>query len=1343
MEDITLENLCANSPFGLAHCKIILDDKDRPVDYCYLQVNSSFERLTGMTSESVTGKTVREVIPGNVDSGSERIAEYGKIAQEGGREFFEQFSERLNKWYKVEVFSPGKGYFTKIFVDITTEHIVKETSAFFNNYTARNIDYSAVALKMLEITGARYCALNTFYEDKDFTTNAFVGLRENVRKVIDIFGFEVEGKRWQHDPFRESLISESKTTIIKSLKELVLHSVISREAIAIAEKAFNLGEAAIIKAYNGSEPIGDFTLIFERGTSLTNREAAEVYADLTGMLLSRISSEKATIESKNQYKSLVNNIPGITYRCEIEPKWNMVFVSKNVTSIIGYSPEELVDNKEVVFRELISDDDLEVVIGEIEKGIKSRDSWELEYRIMHKDGSVRWVSEKGRAVYDVRGQVVCLDGFILDITDNKTDQLETARLKQQFELAIAGTNDGIWDWDLTTDKLFLSPRWKAMLGYTDEELKNEFATFVSLIYEEDVERVNQYVQRYLSGQIKVYSIEFRMKHKDGSIRWILAKGEALRDEEGRPYRMAGSHSDITIRKNAEEALQETRIRLELAIDAGEHGFWDWDLISNDTYFSPRYYTMIGYEVNELPMNFNTFSELIHPEDREAVMPVVQKSLESGSSYSVEFRLKCKDGFYRWINGKGKTYIDENNKPYRAVGVHIDIDDRKAAEANLRESELRLAAAVEGTEAGIWDWDMINNKVVFSSQWKSMLGYEDHEVENSFEGWRNLWHPDDVESIEKSVSDHMNGLTSKYEIVHRSRHKNGNYRWLMTRGKILKDEHGKPYRWIGTNIDISKQKNIEFHLEIAKEQAEAANKAKSQFLALMSHEIRTPLNGIIGFTDLLSRTSLTSTQGQYCRYVNVSGKALLSIINDVLDFSKIEAGKLELEIIESDVIKLVEEASDVILYQAEKKKLDLLLDIQPDIPRMALLDSMRLKQILTNLLSNAVKFTDAGEIELKLTYTPLTAKRGQYHFSVRDTGIGITKEQQAKLFKAFSQADSSTSRKYGGTGLGLAISNLLAKKMGSLIEVESAMKGGSTFYFTIETDCREAPGYCFEKMSESLNIHSVMVVDNHPVSRRILGDIFNFWGIRYMACANAPDAIELLHRERADLLIVDYHMPETDGLSVIQLLRNRLSEVLDSMQIVLLHNSSDAQHLQEKLEASDIASGLLKPVKLSALYDVIRSIQFSNYDRKQAEKSAPETATIEKSNDVDNAPVILVAEDQEVNMMLVRILIEQLLPGSIIIEVTDGEAALEVVFNRRVDLVLMDMRMPKTDGIEATKKIREWERSNGKNGHLPIVALTAGAVKEDQQLAYSAGVDDYLIKPIEQGKLDSCIREFIT
>jgi len=919
----------------------------------------------------------------------------------------------------------------------------------------------------------------------------------------------------------------------------------------------------------------------------------------------RKRAEESWIKSDLLLKKLSAQLPGVIYQYQINPdgKACFPFASEHIKEIYEVLPDEVVEDASRVMDRLHPDDFNRVV----QKILESKDSltkWEDEYRVILPRKGERWIRGIANPEKLEDGSVLW-HGYIFDITENKKNQFETERIKEQFELAIAGTNDGIWDWNILTNELFLSKRWKAILGYEDHEMTNEFNSFIALLYDNDVSRVNDFVQSYLKGEIEKYCLEFRMKHKNNSLVWILAKGEALRDPFGIPYRMAGSHSDISERKEIEEKLRENQIRLQLAMDAGEHGFWDWNLVTNNTYFSPNYFTMLGYEDKELPMSLDTFMKLIHPDDAEKVMPTVQQSIESGRPYEVEFRLQCKDGSFKWIMGKGKAYLDdESGKPNRAVGVHVDINERKIAEEKLK---------------------------------------------------------------------------------------------------------------------------------IAKEQAESASKAKSEFLANMSHEIRTPLNGVIGFTDLLKNTPLSSVQQKYVENANISGHTLLAIINDILDFSKIEAGMLHLEMIKTDMVELLENSLDIVKYSAGKKGLELLLNIDVKMPRLAVTDPIRLKQIFANLLSNAVKFTEKGEVELKIEYFGLGGNNGRFCFVVRDTGIGISEEQKQKLFKAFSQADSSTTRKFGGTGLGLIISDMIAQKFGSKIHIESKHGEGTSFFFNIITETEEANDI---KYSSIDLIKRCLIIDDNDKNCVILEQMLVKWNIISESCNNSLTAMKLLETSKPfDIIICDYHMPYIDGLETIRLIREKMIIKPDKQDIILLYAPSDDEEFHTKCDELGVKFKLMKPVKVDDLYSCLKQIHVQEQKEiKLTDSDIPEL------NIQGDKIKILVAEDVEMNMMMIKAVLNNIISNVQIIEATDGLEAFEKYKIELPDLVFMDVQMPEVDGLFATVEIRKTEQEKGT--HIPIIALTAGAFKEEQDKCLAAGMDDFLTKPVEPEKIKFVLNKYL-
>lgn len=459
-----------------------------------------------------------------------------------------------------------------------------------------------------------------------------------------------------------------------------------------------------------------------------------------------------------------------------------------------------------------------------------------------------------------------------------------------------------------------------------------------------------------------------------------------------------------------------------------------------------------------------------------------------------------------------------------------------------------------------------------------------------------------------------------------------------------------------------------------------------------------------------------------------------IVNDILDFSKIEAGKLELDVVESNIIQLIESASDIIKFHTSKKNLEFLLNIEPGLPETAYIDPVRLKQIVINLLSNAVKFTKSGEVELKVTFDKETDEVGNYTFFIRDTGIGITDEQKVKLFKAFTQADSSTTRKYGGTGLGLAISNLLAAKMGSEIQLQSIPGEGSVFYFKINTKYSTVSNHSDKK---ELNVKSVMVIDDNENNRLILKDNFNYWGIEYTGCSGGAEVLEKLKMSCTyDVIIVDYNMPEMNGLQTIAEIRNNLALNSEEMPLILLHSSSDDAKITEECRRLGVAYNLVKPVKSSELYKYLCGIGGCCKDTCEIRD---DIVSEKKSFAVKDA-VILIAEDVKMNMFLITSLIADIIENPVILEAKSGLEAVELYNSNKVQLIFMDVQMPEMNGLEAAEWIREAEKNTG--NHVPIVALTAGVLKEEQDKCMTAGMDDFLTKPVRHDEISEVITRYL-
>ncbi len=663
-----------------------------------------------------------------------------------------------------------------------------------------------------------------------------------------------------------------------------------------------------------------------------------------------------------------------------------------------------------------------------------------------------------------------------------------------------------------------------------------------------------------------------------------------------------------------------------------------------------------------------------------------------------------------------------------LDLSAEITERQRSEDLVR----RLSAAVEQCPVSVIMTDLSGTMFYVNRKFLEVTGYDLGEVigqnpsilksgRQSAEEYKRLW--DTILAGNKWSGEFCN------------RRKNGELYWEHAVIQPIRDDQGNNKYFLAVKEDITLRKRVEAEREKAKDDAEAASRAKSEFLANMSHEIRTPMNGIIGMTELLLETHLSGDQYECLGMVKSSADALLAVINDILDFSKIEAGRLELDPIEFGLRNSVDDTAATVAFKAQQKDLELITDIDPGIPEILIGDPLRLRQVLLNLLGNAIKFTEQGEIVLRVRLKEKTGRGLLLQFSVQDTGIGIPANRQHEIFEAFTQADSSTTRKYAGTGLGLTISSRLARLMGGNIRVESEPGQGSTFYFTAEFGIGKAlTDFVNPQDTVDLRNFSVMVVDDNATNRQILRQVLLNWEMKPTVVDSAREALSLLQDAQKSgkpfpLVISDVHMPEMDGFTLAKQIKE--NPALAGATIMML---SSGERLGDGERCRDLGLNayLTKPVRQSRLRDAI----VAALRGAAAPLSQDVTVTRRSMDETRRCLRVLVAEDNHVNQVLAKRLLEQ--RGHTVVTANNGVEAVAQVETSEFDVVLMDVQMPEMDGFQATHAIREKEQKTGK--HIPIIALTAHAMKGDQERCIAAGLDGYVSKPLQITELLQAIEK---
>jgi PAS domain S-box-containing protein len=960
------------------------------------------------------------------------------------------------------------------------------------------------------------------------------------------------------------------------------------------------------------------------------------------------------------------------------------------------------------------------------RAIESGEDHRVEFRVILPDGTAGWRRSAGHV--EVRdGKPARMIGAIVDITTEKALAESLGKGAERLRLAEEVAGFGVWEWDLTSDMMTLSDGAAALMRLPAATARMMGSELRNRVDPRDREQMEVATRRAMEkGDDQ--EIEFRVNFPGGAMRWFRSHGR-LEFADGRAVRMVGAIIDITKEKTMLEELRSSSERLDLAEEAADFGIWEMDLSSDVVILSAGAARLSGLPPVTTRTTDLELQGRIHLDDQLSSREICNKAIETAGSFQTEFRVRLQDGSYRWRRSQGRVKRVEG-QPDRIIGAIIDIDDEKAMIEQLRESAKRMELAEKVAGFGIWEVDLRANTMTLS---EGMLPLnrlpQGSPLRYTLEEFGRASDPDHIAAV-SAASNAAIANRTPFQIETKWTSLGGSEVWHRIRGCPEFEGH-RPVRIVGATIDVTREKEILVSLEQAREKAEAAAQAKSDFLANMSHEIRTPMNGVIGIAGVLLSTELTPEQRDYAETIRTSGEALMAIINDILDCSRIEAGKLLIEAFPFDLRELLEEVSEMLAPSAHAKGLDLVVDYPAGIPARFVGGADRIRQVVTNLLGNAVKFTHAGHVSISVERLGEDPTGTEMKISVTDTGIGIPQEKFEALFDAFTQADTSTTRKYGGAGLGLAISRKLVDLMGGSIHVESEVSHGSTFWFSLRM-AEDAARQAGPALDVTLNGLKVLIVDATEASRQVLEEQILSWGMRARSCAAAAEAQDAIRAaqdagEPYDFVIASQQMSGMDGAALAATLK--ASSGAGAPAFILLTSIGQERRIRGWGRAS-VEACLAKPVRHAKLMSTLSSLWAKKCGFEPAsaynplETPARALPSLGGRELLAHGPKVLVVEDNAVNQKVAVMLLAKL--GIKADVAADGREGVELLHLLSYDMVLMDCQMPEMNGYDATALIR---RLNGPNQHVPVIAMTAQALEGARERCLQAGMDDYITKPV--------------
>ncbi|MFT3932512.1 MAG: PAS domain S-box protein [Chitinophagaceae bacterium] len=1144
---------------------------------------------------------------------------------------------------------------------------------------------------------------------------------------------------------------------------------------------------------------GHVRYIFTKGRVMNDQYRFGIAQDIT----THKEAEQALLKSEQQYRLLAEHSEDII--SVHTPDAVIEYISPSVQTVLGYTAEEVMGKNIMEFVHP-DDHYRFSSTEENGPSVHNSPLLLLRYRMLHKNGSHIWLESIIKPVKEKEqvSKLICTSRNITERKKaEEQKEILLAEVKQSEELlrtVIDATPDLIFIKDTNYRHLMVNKAYASLLhltpediigkndielGFSEELVKGDIQKGIRGFWEDDDDVIK-------TGRVK--HIQEETSITNGELHYFSIVKAPLINEEGKTWGVLGFAHNITDIKKAEAQkeyllleVKQSEQLLKTVIDATPDWIFIKDvnhrfLMANKAYAESLKLTpeqMIGKDDIELGFD----PSVVKGDTSNGVRGFWaddDEVIKTGRAKYVPEEINIRNGEQHFFSTTKVPLYDEKGKTWGLLGFSHNITGLKQVEGNLRKKDQLLQAVSEATH------QLIGNKNLEEAVGEGLFLLGKKMQVDTISVYKNLYNTGDTNNMQQVAYWNTDGAEEDTSItftapfsygsaVLETLQQNEIYASLVNEitdndlqaqylkkgvqsvvlipifvknilwGYIAINESKSERQWTATEFTILhsfaatlsasiEQRELQREILHAKEIAEQASRAKSEFMANMSHELRTPMNGIIGFTDLVLTTDLLKAQRGYLQNVKKSAHGLLSIINDILDFSKIEAGKLFIDCAPFQLNELVEEAIDLLNVKAHEKKLEVLFWSDPALPSVINGDAIRIRQVLVNLLGNAIKFTEKGEIcvELKQAGERFEKDGKKYtgiYITVKDSGIGIAPEKVNKIFEGFTQADSSTTRKYGGTGLGLTISKSLAELMGGTLTVESEINKGSIF--TLQLALEVVDEQPLIKPSVKPLLKHVLVVDDNDTNLQLMKGIFNYLQIECTLVGSAAEALTCLENKENsfDLVITDYQMPEMDGL----MLANKIAAKADSSfnPVVVMLSSLEKNMEGYQAEKRGIVKLLSKPVKLQALDKMLSSLFCKQTTEETVQFKKP---TIER---MKQSATILVAEDEPVNMLLITEVLSKM--GLEVLQATNGKEAVEMLTENKPDLIFMDINMPEMDGFTATVTLRQLPEPFCK---IPVIALTADAMKEDRDRCMEAGMNDYISKPFRLEELENVLKAYL-